>query len=134
MIVIRVDYWPDGDKEQSYELGRAYVANDGTGTTDRGNYNVAICRKGKAAIPHPVVNGGPQATREGRVEDYQRERLPMWRLVMRALASAFPEERGGKAPKVVMPKPRAFTDALEEREPMRDTVESEHIRGWERRE
>ena len=63
------------------EIGRTILVNDGTGTRSRGNYHVAVMRKGSR-----------QTLRNGRVEDYPRLSYNVWRLVSRALLSAFPEE------------------------------------------
>lgn len=72
-------------------LGRAIVANDGTHLDgDRGNYNVAVGRKPDADDLGKVWR---QPARKGRVEDYPRLTYNVWRLVIRALRSAFPEEK-----------------------------------------
>lgn len=70
------------------ELGRTYIANVG-GTHERGEYDVKVCRKNKldyiAASKNPL--------RKGHVYDYPRNSYNVWRLVARALLSAFPEEK-----------------------------------------
>ncbi len=74
------------------ELGRMYVANDGKGTVEMGHYDASVCRKGTTAVPKPINPGGAKATRVGRVENYPRKKYNMWRLILRCLKSAFPEE------------------------------------------
>lgn len=69
------------------------IANDGTGSTERGSYNVKVLRKN--ALP---TNPGTQwlkapVTRIGRVTNYPRQAYNVWRLIARALSSAFPEEK-----------------------------------------
>lgn len=102
MIVVRVELWPHGREQFATELGRTYIANDGTAHGDRGNYNVAVCRKGSTDVPieiypdnlreHPKYKDKPNARRAGRVEDYPRASYVIWRLVAQALLAAFPEE------------------------------------------
>lgn len=92
MIVVRIELWPFGAESRSRELGRMYIANTGGGTVDRGDYQVAVCRKGSVAVPRPILPDGPQPTRAGEVRDYPRLAYNVWRLIARALKSAFPEE------------------------------------------
>lgn len=67
-------------------LGTMFLANDGKGSNDRGNYDVRVMRKG-------VTSPLGRTTREGRVEDYPRLAYNVWRLIGRAVHAAFPEER-----------------------------------------
>jgi len=92
MIVIKVEMWPYGRAEQAREIGRAYIANVG-GDVERGNYRAWVCRRNGSVDPAEVCRheGGP-AVRKGEVRDYPRLRYNMWRLVIRALRSCFPEE------------------------------------------
>lgn len=70
------------------EIGRTYIWNDGTvARNDRGNYGVAVCKKGR--FTWPLTN----ALRTGAVKDYPRLSYNVWRLIIRALLSAFPEEK-----------------------------------------
>lgn len=67
------------------ELGRTVIFNEGdSATPKRGNYGVAVCRKGSTDWRKPL--------RTGSVKDYPRLSYNVWRLVVRALRSAFPEE------------------------------------------
>lgn len=83
MIVIKVELWPWGFESRKRELGRMHITNDGSGTAKRGDYKVAVMRKG-------TTN---KVQREGEVKDYPRQSYTVWRLVQRALRSAFPEEK-----------------------------------------
>lgn len=74
------------------EIGRMYITNDGEGSAERGSYDVAVCRRGTTRIPAPCDLLGPKPTRSGRVENYPRLAYNVWRLISRALLSAFPEE------------------------------------------
>lgn len=87
MIVVKVELWPFGRESEAEEIGRAYITNDGSGAPNRGNYDVEVCRRGTTEKP----SDGGTATRTGRVEDYPRRSYNVWRLVKRALKSAFPE-------------------------------------------
>lgn len=68
------------------EIGRTYIYNDGTGGRLRGNYGVRVCRRGGTAFEGRM-------SRTGEVKDYPRLSYNVWRLVIRSLLSAFPEER-----------------------------------------
>lgn len=108
MIVVKVELWPGGSEEHSREIGRTYIANVG-GTSNRGNYRVAVCKRGDTRRPCDLyteaveagafpldLNGTskyPKATRTARVENYPRLSYSVWRLVLRALKSCFPEEK-----------------------------------------
>lgn len=87
MIVVSVELWSARTGKKSL-LGRSIIANTG-GTEKRGNYEVRVGNKKdaddvKRIYHHPV--------REGKVENYPRLSYNVWRLVIRALISAFPEE------------------------------------------
>jgi hypothetical protein len=79
------------------EIGRMYLANDGdksNATRGRlGDYVAGVCRRGSTAVPAPVDPDGPRPTRSGSVSNYPRNSYNVWRLIARALFSAFPEER-----------------------------------------
>lgn len=67
------------------ELGRMQISNTGKGSYDRGDYAVEVLRRSG-------VTGGA-VTRTGEVKNYPRLSYNVWRLVSRALRSAFPEEK-----------------------------------------
>lgn len=92
MIVIKLEMWPGGDEARKYDLGRAFIWNDGrVADPRRGDYGVAIQRRGYTGSWVDVVRG-QKAQRRGEVKDYPRLAYPVWRLIIRALRSAFPEE------------------------------------------
>ena len=95
MLVVKIELWPGGfeDHPRKAEIGRMYIANDGEGTVERGNYTAAVCRRGSTTVPQPLSEVGPRATRVGLVKDYPRLAYNVWRLIARALRSAFPEEK-----------------------------------------
>lgn len=105
MIVVKIELWPMGVESSAREIGRTYIANDGHGTADRGDYNVAVCRRNTDAVPREIYPDGhptnqPRAARVGQVRDYPRLAYNVWRLIARALLAAFPEEvPKGKQPK-----------------------------------
>lgn len=81
MIVVRVELWPGGRKAEARLLGTATITNDGTGTPELGNYDVALSHSGRYV-------GRPGAWKRGRVERHPRERLSPYHLVLRALEAA----------------------------------------------
>ena len=67
------------------EIGRMVIENDGETTRDHhslGSYNVKVLRRG----------GSTEVTRTGKVANFPRKSYVIWRLIARALLSAFPEE------------------------------------------
>ncbi len=81
------------------EIGRMYIANDGTGSMDRSDYNVGVCRRGLFDQTMNLATGRG-AARSCKVMDYPREAYNVWRLIARAVLAAFPEEiktKPGKA-------------------------------------
>lgn len=89
MIVVKIELWPRGSEKFAKEIGRMYIANDGTGTRQRSSYDGVLCRRGTERIPEPLDPLGPEPTRKGRVEDYPRESLVVWKLILRMLKSMF---------------------------------------------
>lgn len=72
------------------EVGRTLIYNVG-GTEDRGDYAVKVGRKARRFSNRKVHE---KPLRTGEVKDYPRMTYNVWRLVIRALMDAFPEERG----------------------------------------
>ena len=97
MIVVRIEMWPRDPRKGAYEIGRIYLANDGTGSASHGSYKVAVCKRGSTDAPREVfpegLQIGPRAVRTGRVEGFARHSYSVWRLVLRALRACFPEEK-----------------------------------------
>lgn len=92
MIVVKIEMWPKGVEGKKREIGRTYIYNAG-GTDQRGDYEVRVCRKGDHDPGVRRIQTGEGFTRTGRVENYPRQSYNVWRLVVRALRAAFPEER-----------------------------------------
>lgn len=110
MIRVKIELVPRGVEARAREIGRLYIANDGTGDAERGAYKVAVCRRGATDVPREIYRDEdrtriestdgkklPKAARTGEVKDYPRLAYNVWRLVARALLASFPEE--DKAPK-----------------------------------
>jgi hypothetical protein len=91
MIVVKIEMWPKGDASSAREIGRTYIYNAG-GTDKRGDYEVRVCREGSFDPDVQAIRSGKGFTRTGRVEGYPRLAYNVWRLILRALRSAFPEE------------------------------------------
>lgn len=83
MIVVRVELWSAITGRKTL-LGQAVISNDGTGTLDRGNYDVRVGRKGQEDLG--TVYAEPQ--RRGRVENFARNSKNIWYLLRQALQSA----------------------------------------------
>ena len=80
MLVVKIELWKWGNKESAKEIGRMYIANDGSGTLQRGNYDTYICRRGADEPPPDGIY-----TKQGRVEDYPRKSYTVWELIKRSL-------------------------------------------------
>lgn len=87
MIVVKVELHSAITGEVT-ELGRTIIANTG-GTHDRGDYTAKVGRKG--CTDNRTLWEKP--LREGKVTDYPRLSYNVWRLVIRGLKAAFPEEK-----------------------------------------
>ena len=66
-------------------LGRAVIANDGTGSVNTGHYDICIGRKGQRDLRRIFLR--PQW--HGRVSAFPRQQLNVWRLLARGLEAAF---------------------------------------------
>lgn len=80
MLVVKVELHNANTGEVS-EIGRAVIANDDTGTSRAGNYDV----KQRDGEPSNAAIW-TQPDREGRVEGHPRAE-PVWSLVAKALKS-----------------------------------------------
>lgn len=72
------------------EIGRTIIANAGSGTSKRGDYTVKVGKKSKEFSNTKVWR---KPLRTGEVKNYPRLSHNVWRLVIRSLLSAFPEEK-----------------------------------------
>jgi hypothetical protein len=91
LIVIRVELWKKGSSANCQEIGRAYLWNTGvTQDGKRGNYQIRVARRGEHD-PQTVLSLG-KFTRAGALLNFPRLSYNVWRLVIRALLEAFPEE------------------------------------------
>lgn len=70
------------------EIGRTIIANVG-GDQDRGDY---VCKVAKKRKTFNNKDTWFKPLRIGEVKNYPRMSYNVWRLVIRALKSAFPEE------------------------------------------
>lgn len=90
MIVVRIELHKYRTREVE-TIGTAIITNDGTGDMPkRGNYLVAVGRRGASPDPLNIVRN---PARRGKVLGFPRLSYNVWRLVIRALRSAFPEEQ-----------------------------------------
>ena len=79
MVVVKIELWPNGDKEKARTLGAMTISNDGTGDASSGNYDVGVCHGGS-------YFGKPGLWKRGRVRSFRRSMSP-YHLVARALSS-----------------------------------------------
>ncbi len=75
MLKIRVELWPFGSEVGKREIASFDIANDGTGTVDRGNYKIRMDSK------KPWI--------EKAVENYPRNSYHVTKLVYLALKKIY---------------------------------------------
>lgn len=93
MIVVRIELH-SAITGRIKEIGVMRIGNVG-GTGDRGDYEVRVQRRAERDLPGEAEFDGWEkpTTRTGEVKEYPRLSYNVWRLVLRALRSAFPEEK-----------------------------------------
>ena len=74
MIKVTIELWPHGYEANKLLLGTILIANTGTGTKSRGNYDVVLMNK-KHTKP----------LRIGRVENFPRLSKNVYHLLKKAL-------------------------------------------------
>lgn len=89
MIVVKLELWPHGNEKNSRLLGIGYIANDGTGTTQKGNYTTVLRSKNSTSV-----------WKTGTVKDFKRLRFLGWDLLYLALKDMLEDRHEGKRPKV----------------------------------
>ena len=77
MIVVTVEMWPGGRKRDKRMLGRALIANDGTGSDNTGNYSYKLYDK------------AGRKYKSGKVVGFRRKAQIAWRLLYLVLKDAF---------------------------------------------
>ena len=90
MIRITVEMVPGGNESRAHTIGTTIIHNVG-GSHARGDYKVAVAHKDRQSCTREILTN---PLRRGVVTAYPRLSYNVWRLVIRALVSAFPEERG----------------------------------------
>lgn len=73
MIIVTVEMWPGGDKDEAYLLAVAVLTNDQTGSTTRGDYDCGLFLKSK------------RIWRKTHIAQYPRAKLNVWHLIKRML-------------------------------------------------
>lgn len=71
MIVIKVEVWPGGNEKRATEIARGTLANDLTGTEEKGNYVAEFISK--------------EGILRGRVTGLERKQNSIWRTIRHAL-------------------------------------------------
>jgi hypothetical protein len=89
MIVVKIELH-SANTLRTTQIGRMYIWNKGGGDHEHADYDVRVMNKGK-------LDGDPRLEsdicRSGEVTKYPRLSYNVWRLISRALRSAFPEEK-----------------------------------------
>lgn len=113
MLVIKVEMWPYGRRDQAYEVGRAYLYNTGSlDSATHGNYGIHIAKthyfdqaRGRGAAEY--------IDKRGYVQAFPRGHKNLWPLILSALQScklrkskAEPASHGTLPEKDVMPPSR----------------------------
>jgi hypothetical protein len=75
MLRVTIELWPFGEERWKKHLGTAIVANDGTGTETKGNYDVRLLKWGDSG----------KVWKEGRVKGFPRLSRGPWDLLYLAL-------------------------------------------------
>ena len=78
MLRITVELLPQGDASKARHLGTAEISNDGTGTSDEGNYEIRLSKWGRPR----------QTWRTGSITGFLRKRMGPWDLLLCCLVSA----------------------------------------------
>jgi hypothetical protein len=78
LVVVKIELWPGGNPTNPKPLGTIYIANDGTGTSTDGNYDVRLSHSGRY-IQKPGV------WKRGKVTGYKRAKDSVYHLVKMAL-------------------------------------------------
>jgi hypothetical protein len=60
MVYVRIELWPRGDKKKAKLLGQAFIANDATGTSTRGNYKAIMTDKRNRPFRAAIVKNFPR--------------------------------------------------------------------------
>lgn len=88
MIVVKIELHSAITRKVT-TIGQMIIHNVG-GTSDRGNYEVCVARKSENNFNLRKTFHNP--VRRGSVKNHPRKTQNVWRLVTKALLSAFPEE------------------------------------------
>lgn len=78
MIVVIIELWPGGCPDGKRQLGEIVISNDGSGTTEIGNYEVVASHAGN------YFGKRPEPYKRGSVSGFARKLSP-YRLLCRAL-------------------------------------------------
>jgi len=94
MIVVKLEMWPGGDGSRAREIGRTYIYRNGGAFPSRGDYEIRVCRRGHFRVKDAAsFVSGEGFTRTARIENFPRLSYNVWRLILRCLKAAFPEEK-----------------------------------------
>lgn len=81
MLEVVITKYRRGDRSMPEVLGRAEIVNDGGGSAEIGNYDIAI-----------FGPGGKRPAIRGRIVKFPRLKRGVWHLLMRLLVSVYAED------------------------------------------
>lgn len=91
MIAIKVEIWPFGEKREARTIGRMYIANDGSGTRETGNYIIKVTDGSEQELESGFEFRGLKATSEIKVKSHSRA-SGFWPIVKRAIDEMIKEK------------------------------------------
>lgn len=100
MLVVKIELWPHGHESLAEEIARGYIANDGTGTPTKGNYQFLFTaneRSGEGDSPpfYPDEKKVRKAMR-ATIEGFPRQRQGAWDLLREGLSQLYEQPRKSK--------------------------------------
>jgi hypothetical protein len=86
MIVVKIEVWPHGDRQQARLIGSCVIVNNETGSAEKGNYEVGLSHSG-------IYYGKRKGLwKKGTLTGHLRSLSP-YHLVMRAIQSALGDKQ-----------------------------------------
>jgi len=85
MLRVTIELVPYGIEDRKRTLATAIIANDGSGSQERGNYTCIFSQSGRPT----------QKWRHAVVQGFRRLRKGSWHLLLEALKNAINEKSGG---------------------------------------
>ena len=91
MLIVTIQL-ANSSKKVTTTIGRLFIWNDGTGDVLKANYQAVVRKPGCEELTVGDGLTGPGTARKGTVLNFPKQSMNIWRLVLRALKSCYPEE------------------------------------------